>query len=82
MSVTAASWGWQRSVRGRAGEAVSVPRGFGWPSPAEIRGWSHRVGLPAQVDAENIEARLSDGVLTVRVPKAERAKQKKIEVKS
>jgi len=82
MSVTAASWGWQRPVRGRAGEAVSDSRGFGWPSPAKTRGWSHRVGLPAQVEAENIEASLSEGVLTVRVPKAERAKRKKIEVKS
>jgi HSP20 family protein len=116
---------------------------FGWPSPAETRGWSplvdieeaddayvveaelpgvkredvnielvgneltitgevkqrkhtgalrrqtrrtgrfaYRVGLPAQVEAENIEASLSDGVLTVRVPKSEPAKRKKIEVKS
>jgi len=44
--------------------------------------FAYRVGLPAQVGAENIEAKLSDGVLTVRVPKAERAKRKKIEVKS
>ncbi len=44
--------------------------------------FAYRVGLPAQVGAENIEARLSDGVLTVRVPKAERAQRKKIEVKS
>src|SRR5207253_7866714 len=44
--------------------------------------FAYRVGLPAQVEAENIEASLSDGVLTVRVPKAERAKRKKIEVKS
>jgi HSP20 family protein len=116
---------------------------FGWPSPAEARGWSplvdieeaddayvveaelpgvkrenvnielvgneltitgkvkerehegalrrqarrtgrfaYRVGLPAQVEADSVEASLSDGVLTVRVPKAERAQRKKIEVKS
>jgi HSP20 family protein len=44
--------------------------------------FAYRVGLPAQVEADNIEASLSDGVLTVRVPKAERAQRKKIEVKS
>jgi HSP20 family protein len=44
--------------------------------------FAYRVGLPAQVEAENIEASLSDGVLTVRVPKSQPAKRKKIEVKS
>jgi HSP20 family protein len=44
--------------------------------------FAYRVGLPTQVGAENVEARLSDGVLTVRVPKAERAQRKKIEIKS
>jgi HSP20 family protein len=44
--------------------------------------FAYRVGLPAQVEADNIEASLSDGVLTVRVPKAERAQRKKIEIKS
>jgi len=116
---------------------------FGWPSPAEARGWSplvdieeaddayvveaelpgvkredvnielvgneltitgevrrrerkgalrrqtrhtgrfeYRVGLPAQVKADNVEATLSDGVLTVRIPRAERAERRKVEVKS
>jgi HSP20 family protein len=44
--------------------------------------FAYRVALPAQVEADNIEASLSDGVLTVRVPKAERAQRKKIEVRS
>jgi HSP20 family protein len=44
--------------------------------------FAYRVGLPAQVEADNIEATLSDGVLTVRVPKAERAQRRKVEVKS
>jgi HSP20 family protein len=44
--------------------------------------FAYRVALPARVEADNIEASLSDGVLTVRVPKAERAERKKIDVKS
>jgi HSP20 family protein len=43
--------------------------------------FEYRVTLPEQVDAEQIEASLSEGVLTVRVPKSERAQRKKIEIK-
>jgi HSP20 family protein len=38
------------------------------------------VVLPTAVDEENIEAHHTDGVLTVRLPKSERAKPRKIEV--
>ena len=38
------------------------------------------VVLPAAVDADNIEAHHEDGVLTVTLPKSERAKPRKIEV--
>jgi HSP20 family protein len=40
-----------------------------------------RVTLPDQVDSDSVEANLKDGVLSVRVPKAERAQRRKIEVK-
>jgi HSP20 family protein len=40
-----------------------------------------RVTLPNQVDPEKIDAKLADGVLTVRVPKAERAQRRQIEIK-
>jgi HSP20 family protein len=43
--------------------------------------FEYRVGLPAQVDPEKIEARLKDGVLEVRVPKSERAQRRRIELK-
>jgi HSP20 family protein len=44
--------------------------------------FDYRVKLPDLVDAEKIDANLEDGVLTVRVPKSERAQRRKIEVKS
>lgn len=38
--------------------------------------------LPSTVDADQIEADISDGVLTVMLPKAEKARPRQIEVKS
>lgn len=48
------------------------------------RSWgsfSRRVTLPAPVDAEKAEAVHRQGVLTITLPKTEKAKAKKIEVK-
>ncbi len=36
--------------------------------------------LPAALDAEQVDAKIDDGVLTLRLPKAESAKPKKIKV--
>jgi HSP20 family protein len=44
--------------------------------------FEYRVTLPEHPDADRIEAKLAEGVLTVRVPKSERAQRRKIEVKS
>ena len=44
--------------------------------------FEYRVRLPEQVDAEKIDANLEGGVLTVRVPKSQRAQRRRIEVKS
>lgn len=40
------------------------------------------IPLPAAVDAEHITAEYKDGVVTVKVPKTEQAKPRKIEIKS
>jgi HSP20 family protein len=45
-----------------------------------VGGFEYRVRLPDQVDADKIEASLDQGVLKVRVPKAERAQRQKIEI--
>jgi HSP20 family protein len=44
--------------------------------------FEYRVTLPGDVNAEQIEANLHNGVLTVRVPKSEAAKPRRIEVKA
>jgi len=44
--------------------------------------FSRIVSLPAQIDAGKVEARCTDGVLTVTLPKAEAAKPKQIAVKA
>ena len=42
--------------------------------------FSYTVTLPGDVDADGVTASLADGVLTVRVPKAEQAKPRRIAV--
>ncbi|MCI0549991.1 MAG: Hsp20/alpha crystallin family protein [Anaerolineae bacterium] len=38
--------------------------------------------LPAVIDADHVEAKITDGVLTLRLPKAESARPKKIKITS
>lgn len=42
--------------------------------------FAYRVTLPRGVDGEKVDASLSDGVLTVRVPKSESAKPRRIAI--
>jgi HSP20 family protein len=44
--------------------------------------FEYRVTLPVAVDSDKIDAKLDHGVLTVRIPKSERAQRRRIEVKS
>lgn len=44
--------------------------------------FSRVVTLPVEIDAEKIEAVLADGVLTLRLPKAESAKPRQISVRT
>jgi HSP20 family protein len=36
--------------------------------------------MPAEIDADKVEAKIADGVLTLRLPKAESARPKKIKI--
>jgi HSP20 family protein len=44
--------------------------------------FNRTIQFPTLVDAEKIQASLTDGILTIRVPKAEAAKPKRITVKA
>jgi HSP20 family protein len=44
--------------------------------------FAYRTSLPADADAEKIDAQLADGILTVRLPKAAQARSRRIEIKS
>ncbi|MFP5327663.1 MAG: Hsp20/alpha crystallin family protein [Acidimicrobiia bacterium] len=44
--------------------------------------FDYRVTLPGEADPDRVEANLDEGVLTVRIPKPERAKPRRIEIKS
>ena len=43
--------------------------------------FSRSVDLPGDVDAENVQASCKNGVLSVRIPRSEKAKPRKIEIK-
>ena len=42
--------------------------------------FAYRTSLPADADPEKIDAQLTDGVLTVRLPKAAQARSRRIEI--
>jgi HSP20 family protein len=49
---------------------------------ARMRGrFEYRSTLPQDVDAEQIEATLKDGVLSLRVPKSEHSQPRRVEIK-
>jgi HSP20 family protein len=43
--------------------------------------FDYRVTLPGAADPDDVDAKLADGVLTVRVPKAEHARPRRIEIR-
>ncbi len=69
------------TIRGRRGE----PQQSGVAYHRQERGtgqFNRVLRLPVEVDASKVEASLTDGVLRIKLPKAESAKPKKIKVSS
>jgi HSP20 family protein len=51
-------------------------------STRRVGAFEYRVVLPENIDRDAIDAKLDDGVLTVRIPKAEQAQRRRIDVKA
>jgi HSP20 family protein len=58
------------------------PKGVTRRKTRRTGAFSYRVALPERIDSEKIDARLDSGVLTIRVPKSQRAERRQIEIKS
>jgi len=68
------------TINGR--RTIAAPEGASYHRRERARGAFARThALPWAIDAERVEATLRDGVLCVKLPKAESAKPKKIEVR-
>jgi HSP20 family protein len=78
--VTVEFGGGELTVTGQVKERERV--GFLRSRTRQVGRFEYRVDLPAEVDEDNVTASLADGVLTVRVPKTERARQRKIPINS
>ena len=67
----------------RVERRIETPEGYRPLLTERVGGaTAHRVRLGRDVDTEDVRARLENGVLSIRLPKAERAKPRRIEVKS
>lgn len=67
------------TIRGRRGQ--QLPAGAAFHRQERGTGEFNRVlRLPIEIDANKVEATLRDGVLTIKLPKAESAKPRKIQV--
>lgn len=65
-------------VRARSEAEVNADQGI--PGGFETRGFEYRVGLPARVDADRIDAVMDHGLLRVRLPRAARPTPRTITV--
>jgi HSP20 family protein len=62
-------------------DAATAWRGVAWLRRERGQGrFARTVALPWEIDADQVQARLHDGVLTVTLPKHESAKPRKIKL--
>jgi len=71
----------QLTIKGERKE-LAVEKGVWDRKERGFGRFSRVIDLPSTVDAERIEARLHQGVLTITMPKTETARPKKISVKA
>jgi HSP20 family protein len=66
------------------GERQALPNSEATPHRQErvFGSFVRTVTLPAEIDADNVDARLDQGVLTLVLPKHQSAKPRKIEIKA
>lgn len=62
-------------------EEAEQKAGHHW-SERRYGSFSRAISLPAYVNADKVEAKYKDGVLTITLPKTEQAKPKQVEVKA
>jgi HSP20 family protein len=70
------------TIRGERKRVEKIDQGDYFFQECYWGGFSRSVILPVDVDSESIEAELKDGILTIILPKAAKAKTKKIKIKS
>ena len=69
------------TIKGARRKDESVPQDDYFYQECYWGNFSRSVIIPVDIDSENIEADLKDGILTVIIPKAAKAKTKKVKVK-
>lgn len=68
------------TIKGERTKAEKIPAEDYFYQECYWGGFSRSVILPVDIDSESVEADLKDGILTVILPKAAKAKTKKIKV--
>lgn len=69
------------TVKGARKKEETVPQEDYFYQECYWGNFSRSVIVPVDIDSENIEADLKDGILTIVIPKAAKAKTKKVKVK-
>jgi HSP20 family protein len=70
------------TVSGERGFSQEVDEGHYHRIERRYGSFTRSIGLPQSADADKVEASFDKGVLTIEVPKVEKAKPKKIEIKA
>ena len=70
------------TIKGERYEDEKIPAEDYFYQECYWGGFSRSVILPVDIDSEGVEAELKDGILTVILPKAAKAKTKKIKVRA